>query len=85
MKVRRDRKTEGSDGDGHGRVPRRHKRPMAQAKVLVKYMNRECDAGDQKGQQSPGDTHLVGRRPTGERTECDANDKVHRTYENHRS
>src|SRR5437588_9456303 len=44
-------------------------------------MNREYDSGDQERQHSPSDTHLIGRRPTGKRTECDADDKVRHTYE----
>src|SRR2546421_12870088 len=85
MNVRRDGKCEGPHGDGHGGVRRCYKRRITQAKVFVTYMNRECDGGEQEGQQSPCNTHLIGRRPTRERAECDADDKVHHTYEYHRS
>jgi len=42
-------------------------------------MKRESDGGGQEAQTIPGFTHRIGRRPTGERSECDAEDKVHRT------
>ena len=79
MNVRRDRKSERPDGDGHGGVRRCYKRRVTQAKVLMTYVNCEYDCGGEEGQEPPGDNHLIGRRPTGERTECDADDKVHRT------
>ena len=79
MNIRCDRKSKGPHGDGQGGVRRCYKRRVTQPKVLVTYMNCEYDGGGQEGQQSPGDTHLIGRGPTGERTECDADDKVHRT------
>ena len=85
MKVRRDGKSERSDGYGHRGVRRRYKRPITQAKALVNYMNRKCDSGGQKGQQSPGDTRLTGGGPTGKRPKCDADDKVHDTKDYHYS
>jgi hypothetical protein len=42
-------------------------------------MNRESDGGGQEAQTIPSDTHRMGRRQTGERSEGDAEDKVHRT------
>jgi len=42
-------------------------------------MKSESGGGDQEAQSIPSDTHRIGRRPTGERSECDAEDKVHRT------
>ena len=49
------------------------------------YMKRENDGGSEKGQQSPGENHLIGLGPTGERAEREADDQVYRTYEYHRS
>lgn len=85
MNVRRGRESKRSHGDRHGGVRRCYKTRVTQAKVFVTYMNRECDDGGEEGRQSPGDNHLIGRGPTGERTECEADDKVHHTYEYHRS
>src|SRR5216684_2025491 len=85
MNIRCDRKAKGPHGDRHGGVRRCYKRRVTQAKMFVTYMNRECDGGGEEGRQSPGDNHPIGRGPTGERTECEADDKVHHTYEYHRS
>ena len=85
MNVRRDRKREGPQGHGHGGVRCCSKRRATQAKVLVTYMNRKGDGGEQEGRHSPCNPHLIGRSPTRERTECDADEQVHQTYEYHRS
>jgi len=81
MNGRCDSEQESSERDGEGYVRRRYTGRVIQPKVFITYMNRECDAGDQERQHSPSDTHLIGRRPTGKRTECDADDKVRHTYE----
>ncbi len=47
-----------------------------QAKMLVRYVNREQGGAGQPGGQPPRDSHLVGGRRIGERSECDADDKV---------
>jgi hypothetical protein len=47
--------------------------------MLVTYVKRESDAGGEEAQSIPGLAHRIGRRPTGERSERDADEKVHRT------
>src|SRR5438270_8122158 len=84
MNVRRDRKSESSESDSRGCVRRCDTRRVTQAKVFVTDMNRESHSGDQEAQSVPGDTHRIGSRPTGERSECDVDDKVHHTYDYHR-
>ena len=81
MNGRCDSEQESPERDGEGCVRRRYTGRVEQPKVFVTYMNREGDAGDQERQQSPSDTHLIGRRPTGKRTKCDADHKVRHTYD----
>ena len=85
MNVRRDCKSESPERDSRGCVRRCYARRVTQAKVFVTDMNCEGDSGEQEGQQSPSDNHLMRRRPTGERTERDADDEVHHAYDYHRS
>jgi hypothetical protein len=49
MNVSADRESEGAEGDGQGSMQRRFTRRANKAKVLIAYMNRECDAGGQPG------------------------------------
>src|SRR2546423_10938117 len=44
-------------------------------------MNRECDGTDYPGGQPPSDSHLIGCGRICGRSECDADDRVHHTYE----
>jgi hypothetical protein len=85
MNVCRDGKSKRSQGDRQGSVRCCYARRVTQAKVFVTYMSREYDSRGQERQESPGEAHLIGRRPTGERTEREADDKVHHTREYHRS
>ena len=79
MNVRADRQSKRTQGHGHGDVRRRYQGRVTQAKVLVTYVECESDCGGQEAQSIPGLAHRIGRRPTGERSECDAENKVHRT------
>jgi hypothetical protein len=78
MNVGADRQGKSSQGHGHGDVRRCYQGRVTQAKVLVTYMKRESDGGGHEAQSIPGLVHRIGRRPTGERSEGDAEDKVHR-------
>src|SRR2546423_10460304 len=85
MNVRRDCKSESPESDSRGCVRRCYARRVTQAIVFVTYMNRESHSGNQEAQSVPGDAHRIGSRPPGERSECDVDDKVHHTYDYHRS
>ena len=79
MNVRRDRQSEGAEGRRQGRVQRCCQSRVAEPKALVPDVSSERDGADYPRTQPPGDAHLIGRGPTGERTECDADDRIHHT------
>ena len=81
MNISADRQRESTQGDGYRDMRRCYQRRVTQAKVLVTYMNRESDGGDDEAQSIPGHPHRIGRRPTTKSSESDAEDKVPGTKE----
>jgi len=79
MNVRRDRQGEGPYGHRYGRMQGCCKSRVAEPKALVPDVSRERDGADYPSGQPPGGSHLIGCGPTGERSECDADDRVHHT------
>jgi hypothetical protein len=67
MNVCRECEREGTESDGHGRVPCRWQRRVAESKMLIAYVDREHHATDDKGGQPPKGLHLIGRRSPGKR------------------
>jgi hypothetical protein len=79
VNVRFDRQGKSTQGHGYRNVRRCNERPVTQSKVLVSYVKRESNSGGEESRSIPGFTHRCGRRPSRQRSEGDAEDKVHRT------
>ena len=79
MNVGSDRKTEGPQSGSKGCVQCGCRRPVTPAKMFDGNVNREGGGADQPRGPPPHDSRLV----CGERSENDADDKVHDTEEYH--
>ena len=81
MNVGHECKREGTERDGHGRVPCRWPRCVPKSKMLMAYVGREHHGTDGKGGEPPHGSHLIGRSRPGKCGESGTDGEVERADE----